>query len=164
VCCSVLQCDAVCCSVLQCVAVCCSVMQCAAVCWEVLQCVAVCCSVLQCVAVCFSTLQCAAVCHSVWQCLFSDARTSRYSEDFSPPLSLSLSHSLAISSAFSETSVRALLRSYGVSTISRLLKIIGLSCRISSLLWALLQKRPIILRSPLIVATPYHCFQLQLGQ
>jgi len=44
--------------------------------------------------------------------------------------------------------------SYGVATISRLLKIIGLFCRISLFYWALLQKRPIILRSLLIVATP----------
>ena len=49
---SVLQCVAVCCSVLQCVAgcctVCCSALQCVAVCCSVSQCVAVCCSVLQC--------------------------------------------------------------------------------------------------------------------
>ena len=44
---------------------------------------------------------------------------------------------------------------YGVATISRLLEIIRLLCRIQSLLWALLQKRPVILRSLLIVATPY---------
>jgi len=43
---------------------------------------------------------------------------------------------------------------YGVATISRRLKIIGLFCRIWSLLWALLQKRPIIVRSLLIIATP----------
>ena len=45
---------------------------------------------------------------------------------------------------------------YGMATISRFLKIIGLFCRISSLFYrALLQKRPIILRSLLVVATPY---------
>jgi len=38
---------------------------------------------------------------------------------------------------------------YGVATFSRLLKIIGLFYR------ALLQERPIILRSLLIIATPY---------
>jgi len=44
---------------------------------------------------------------------------------------------------------------YGVATISRLLTIIGLFCRIWSLLYrALLQKRPIMLRSLLIVVTP----------
>jgi len=38
-------------------------LQCVAVCCSVLQCVAVCCSVLQCVAVCCSVLQCVAVCN-----------------------------------------------------------------------------------------------------
>jgi len=47
-----------------------------------------------------------------------------------------------------------------VATMSRLLKIIRLFCRISSVSRALLQKRPIILRSILIVATPQLvCFQ-----
>jgi len=41
------------------------------------------------------------------------------------------------------------------ATIDRLLKIIGLFCRILSLYRALLHSRPIILRSLLIVATPY---------
>ena len=40
--------------------------------------------------------------------------------------------------------------------MSRLLKIIGLFCRISSLCRALLQKRPMILRSLLIVAIPLY--------
>jgi len=44
---------------------------------------------------------------------------------------------------------------YGVATSSRLLKITGLFCRISSLYRALLQKRPVILRSLLLEATPY---------
>ena len=44
---------------------------------------------------------------------------------------------------------------YGVARISRLLKSLGLFCRISLFNRALLQKRPIILRSLLIVATPY---------
>ena len=60
----------VCCSVLQCVAVCCSVLQCVAVCCSVLQCVAVCygeraaacCSVLQCAALCCGALHCVAGC------------------------------------------------------------------------------------------------------
>ena len=47
------------------------------------------------------------------------------------------------------------VRPYGVATMSRLLKMIGLFCRISSLYRALLQKRLIILRSLLIVAGPY---------
>ena len=44
---------------------------------------------------------------------------------------------------------------YGVATSSRLLKMIGLFCRISLFYRALLQKRPIILRRRLLVATPY---------
>jgi len=43
---------------------------------------------------------------------------------------------------------------YGVATNRRLLKITGLFCRISSVYRVLLQKRPIILRSLLIEATP----------
>ena len=45
---------------------------------------------------------------------------------------------------------------YGVAAVSRLLKMIGLFCRISSLLWgSFAKKRPTILRSLLVVATPY---------
>ena len=44
---------------------------------------------------------------------------------------------------------------YRVATISRLLKITGLFCKIQSLYRALLQKRPTICRSLLIVDTPY---------
>jgi len=44
---------------------------------------------------------------------------------------------------------------YGVATISRLLKVIDLFCGISLFYRAVLQKRPLILRSLLIVATPY---------
>ena len=46
------------------------------------------------------------------------------------------------------------LYAYGVATMSRRLKMIGLFGRISSLYRALLQKKPIILRSLLVVATP----------
>ena len=45
--------------------------------------------------------------------------------------------------------------SYVGATICRLLKIIGLFCRIKSLLKGFFAKRPIILRSLLIVATSY---------
>jgi len=85
---------------LQCAAVCCSVLQCVAVCFSVLQCVAVCCSVLQCVAVCCSVSQCVAVCCSVLQCIAV----------------------IHIWSLFC-------ILTYGVATISRLLKIIGLFCK-----------------------------------
>ena len=44
---------------------------------------------------------------------------------------------------------------YGVATNGRLLRIRGLFCRNTLFYGALLQKRPIILRSLLIVAIPY---------
>ena len=44
---------------------------------------------------------------------------------------------------------------YGVATIRRLLKRLGLFAEYTLFYRALLQKRPIILRSLLIVATPY---------
>ena len=43
---------------------------------------------------------------------------------------------------------------YVMATVSRIDKIIGLFCRISSFYRALLQKRPVIFKSLLIVATP----------
>jgi len=55
------------------------------------------------------------------------------------------------------------LITYGVATMSRLFKIIDLFCRISSLCRALWQKRPTILRSLLIVATPYMNIHQQSG-
>jgi len=51
-------------------------------------------------------------------------------------------------------SVCCSVRIYGVATIGRLLQIIGLFCRIRLFYRALWQKRPNILRSLLIVATP----------
>jgi len=51
-------------------------------------------------------------------------------------------------------SSRAASQVYGVATISRLLKIIGLFAESSLFYRALLQKRPIIYRSLLNVATP----------
>jgi len=46
--------------------------------------------------------------------------------------------------------------------MSRRLKIVGLYCRKSSLYRALLQKRPIILRSLVIEATPYRFSKVKL--
>jgi len=105
---NVLQCVAVCCSA----AVCCSVLQCADAprcraclsCMGMLQCVAVCCTVLHSVAVCRCTSRCSA-CLSPFDC---------------PSFCLSVFRSCCLW--------------YGVSTWSRLLKIIGLFCRMSSLL------------------------------
>jgi len=62
-----------------------------------------------------------------------------------------------------------LKRAYGVATIGKLLKIIGLFCRISSLLQGSFTKEtypfkePILLRSLLIVATPYLYLQRHIG-
>jgi len=146
-CCSVLQGVAGCCSVLQCVAVCCSVLQsesCATllvscvrrgrvreslwqVCCTMLQRVAGCCSVLQCVAVCCSVLQCAAVCCSVLQCVAVCCSKSH------------VQHCLSPESAGVETQRQTQRQNvclylyfgswYGVATISRLLKMIGLFCK-----------------------------------
>jgi len=137
VCCSVLQCAAVCCSVLQCVAVrcsvCCSVLQCFAVCCSVLQCLAVCCSVLQCVAVCCSVLQCVTVCCSGLQCaaMCCSVHTRTHTHTHTPIHTYTKTCSRAICCV--RGSLCEVLR-YGVATISRHLKIIGLFCRISSLL------------------------------
>jgi len=139
VCCSVLHCTAAaycnglpceaavrCHSVLQCVAVCCcSVLQCAAVCCSVLQCVAVCCSVLQCVAVCCTVLR-QPYLHDVAARMLLHPLLHAYihTHPFTcmhictrPYVYFNIHHS-----------------QYGVATISRLLKIVGLFCRISSLL------------------------------
>ena len=140
--CRVLPCvAAVCCSVLRCVAVCCSVLQCVAVCYSVLQCVAVCCRVLPCVAVCCSVLQCLAVCCSVLRC---DAHCSiclhycnicvhQKKEPYIP--SKRALYSFKKSPIFLQKEPYILPNTpYGVATITRLLNIIGLFCRISSLL------------------------------
>jgi len=87
------------------------VLQCVAVCCSVLQCVAVCCSVLQCVVV---RLQCVAVCRSaIAECCNASVLVSPSSRS-------------ALTLLSGET--------HGVATISRLLKITGFFCRISSLL------------------------------
>jgi len=74
----------------------------------VLQCVAVCCSVLQCVAVCCSVLQCV---DPIRECAVCCSELQSIAVRTWPTASI-----------------------YGVATISRLLKITGLFCRISSLL------------------------------
>ena len=112
---------------LQCVAVCCSVLQCVAVCCSVLQCVVVCCSVLKCVAVCCSVLQCAAVCCSVLQCV-AVRRSVFVTTIWSDMGWLRLVGSLKLQVSFAK-------EPYKRDDI--------------------LQKRPIILRSLLIVAPPH---------
>ena len=138
--CGILQCVAVCYSVLHCVAetaVRCSELQFAAVCFSVLQCVSVCFSVLQCAAGCCSVLQCAAlresrgtspsggsgflrvaVRRSVLQCAAACCSVLQYAAKWSRTFF---------------ACVYCVFAGYGVATISRLLKIIGLFCTISSL-------------------------------
>jgi len=153
-----LQCVAVCRSVSQCVAVCRSVSQCVAVCCSVLQCVAMCCSVLQCVAECVAVscvLQCIAsstnylrVCRErdrPWQTTPACIYPSK--SPVSPPkchvCDMIHSHMRATSSyewgdqfigVWPHSFADVCPSKYGVATVSRLLKIIGLFCRISSLL------------------------------
>jgi len=125
VCCSVVRC----CSVLQCVVVCCSVLQC--VCFAPLftaaglLCVAVCCSV----AARSVLLQCVAVCCSVCVMQF----TSR-------PLFFWKKIMYAL------IAINAYFRLYAL--ISRLLKIIGLFCRISSVLLGSFAKETCVFKEP----------------
>jgi len=90
------------------------------------------CSVAQCVAVCCSVLQCVAVCCSVLQCVAVWCSVL-------PLIELDLLLRLA---------------SYGVATISRHLKIMVSCANEPYKRDYILQKRTIILRSLLIVATP----------
>jgi len=75
----------------------------------VLHCVAARCSTFQCVAVCCSVLQCVAVRCSVLQCVESRSDMVQGAFDFNTGKGFSV---------------------YGVASISRLLAIIGLFCRI----------------------------------
>jgi len=116
-------CGAVCCSILQYVTVYCSVFYCVAVCRSVLHYKSLNLprQVLPlCVAVCCSVLQCVAVCCSVSQCVAVAA--------FGIPWALS----------------------YGVATISRMLKNIGFFCKRD------LQKRPIFCKETYIFKHPTH--------
>jgi len=131
VCCCVLQCVAVWCSVLQCVAVCCGVLWCVALCCSV------CCSVLQCVAVCCSALQRVAVCCSALQCV-------------------------AVQSSGSVVGCCSMLHFFYIFLAMGWLRWVGsLKLKVPFAKEPykrddILQKRPIILRSLLIVATPYY--------
>jgi len=103
-------------------------------CCSVLQCVAVCCSVLQCVAMCCSVLQCVAVCCNVLQCV---------------AVCCSVLRCVAVCAAH-----RLMRRALTPDTfISRKSQVSFAEHRL--FYRALLQKRPIILRSLLIEATPY---------
>jgi len=147
-----LQCVAACYSVLQRVAARCSVLHparkkqdyvtvCCCVWQSVLQHVAVCCGMLQCgasfcgvlhwVAVSCSELQGGTPVegHTYFVCIFI-IRCPSLSHTVSRSLSLSLSLFFYLSLS---TCMHA-CRGYGMATISRLLKIIGLFCRIQDLL------------------------------
>ena len=152
VCCSVLQCVSVCCSVLQCVetpavsgvALCCSVLQCSAVCavdCSGLQWVAVCCSGLQCV------LQCVAVCSSMF-------RMRSWS------LSLSI---VWVSLVCAYVQCVGVLSVYGVAMISRLLKHIGLFCRIHYLLWGSFAKETYHFKEPTHRSNPIGVLSVWMG-
>ena len=136
----VLQCIAVCCSLLQCIAVSCHISSltyqhvCVAVCCSVLQSVAVCCSVMSyqsidvSTCVCCSLLQCIAVCGSALQCHVMSVHCSVTSYQL---VSTCVYIHVLEGVLDKHSSAR---RRYGVATMSRPLKIIGLFCRISSLL------------------------------
>jgi len=161
VCCSVLQCVAVCCSVLQCVAVCCSVLhvfQCVAVCRTNGSAAKNrhCSLRGPCVAVCFSVLQCVAICRS-WRRLnlkYLDLQMGQFSCPLfwvpgTPVCSNENLFSILrtpvktlavviiwspISSVCGCSVMHKQQCSYGVATVSRIDQIIGLFCRIASLL------------------------------
>jgi len=146
------------------------------VCCSVLQCVAVCCSVLQCVAVCCSVLQCVAVCCSAQDTCSNDHRwyTSWHTYEWAlirhgthvNGHTWVMAHIWMGTHASWHTCERAHM-SYGthmngppnLSTMGWLRLVGSLKLQVSfaeySLFYrALLQKRPIILRSLLSVATP----------
>ena len=133
---------------LQRVAVCCSVLQCVTVCYSVLQCVAVYCSVLQRIAVRCSILQRAAACCSVLQWIRTSSLSCDQAHSKSKDFQISNFHSLhvvsvervvfkdvcacaAVSccSALMQCVVAERYICYGVATISRILKMIGLFCK-----------------------------------
>ena len=160
-CCSVLQCVAVRCSVLhvcvmQCVAasgsldssrplpsphsgacgyVCCSMLQCIAICRSALQCVAcrcvaVCCSALQRLAALIApdTLQHTATHCNTLQHTATHCNTLQHTATHCNTLQHTTPHCITQQHEYSRKSF------YGVAVIGRLLQIIGLFCRISSLL------------------------------
>jgi len=72
-------------------------------------------------------------------------------------LSLSLSLSLARSTMYTEYIWSVYLCRYGVATISRLLKMIGLFCRILSLLWVSFAKETYHFKEPTNRSHPILC-------
>jgi len=111
---------------------CCSVLQCVAVCCSVLQCVAVCCSVLRCVAVCCSHLSF----FLGWRISNVITGPGEWCSHYS--VTQGLGHDSVAQEAaereYEKTTSACTVCYYGVATISRLLTIQGLFCRIQSLL------------------------------
>jgi len=135
-----------CCSVLQCDAVRCSVVQRGVIWFCLVQCIhttlprradvfarnSVCCSVLQCVTVCYSVLQCVAVCCSVLQCVADQTSNIQH-------CLVTLMH-VRVTRFFFYKNLTSRAQ-YGVATISRLLKIIGLFCKKSPVKQTIFCKR-----------------------
>jgi len=98
----------------------CSVLQCVAVCRSVLQCVAVLCSVSQCVVVCHCIVVCTPNTTYVWNNILFQAwhsiKTHTQTQHTHRQVK-EIGHQLVY------------LPTYGVATISRLFKIIGLYCK-----------------------------------
>jgi len=171
---SILQCIVVCCCPLtsklrqqvKCVAVCCSAMLCVAVCCSVLQCVAERCSALQCVVVSCPlaskhrpqfgvsfNLNLQSLCHrslfnGTWQ-----KRPGELDHDMRPLVSKrrpQVWYDVMRCRVLCCCAVRCMgwLRLVGSLNLHVPLGNIGLFCR------ALLQKRPVFLRSLILVATP----------
>jgi len=147
VCCSVLQCVAVCCSVLQCVAVCCSALQYTRH-FCVLQCAAVCCSI-HVTFVCCSVLQCVAVCCSI------PVSFDIYDNSYHVQFYRTHTHQQECTSNKSRFHQIGFLSStMGWLRLVGSLKLYVSFAEYSLFYRALLQTRPIILRSLLIIATP----------
>jgi len=135
VCCSALQCVAVCCSVLQCgnsndtyesvtyITVCCSVLQCAAVCCSVLQCVAVCC--VKCCSVGIRMRQR----HTSLQYTAKQRKILHHTATHCHTLQHTAKQRNILHHTATQCKTAAALLLYGVATLSRLLKIIGLFCK-----------------------------------
>jgi len=134
--------------VVQCGAVCCSVLQCFAVCCSMVQCVAVCCSVLQCVAVWLWLYVRGAVQHSLSATPMHLSHLLLVLKDHLVRRSThELSHDASISSPTCAT--MGCLRLVG--SLKLQISFAKEPCQRDDIL----QKSHVILRSLLIVATPY---------
>jgi len=141
----VLQSVAECCRVLQSVAECCSARSDSCCVWCVLQGVEGCCGVLQDVARCCRVLQCAAVCYSMLLLQGNIVRCSVLQGVAAFVVCCRVLQCVAMSAQKVDRSFHS---DYGVATISRLLKNIGLFCRISSLLLGSFAKETYIFKEP----------------